>query len=42
VIVIASLYNEKREAFMRQISDVTILLATVLFLSFGLIAFYSR
>ncbi|EAT58262.1 UbiA family prenyltransferase [Chlorobium ferrooxidans] len=42
VIVIASLYNEKREAFMRKISDVTILLATVLFLSFGLIAFYSR
>ncbi len=42
VIVIASMYNEKREAFMRKISDVTILLATVLFLSFGLIAFYSR
>ena len=31
-----------RGIFMRKISDVTILLATVLFLSFGLIAFYSR
>ena len=42
VIVIASMYNEKKEAFMRKISDVTILLATVLFLSFGLIAFLSN
>ena len=42
VIVIASMYDEKRETFMRKISDVTILLATVLFLSFGLIALYSK
>jgi 4-hydroxybenzoate polyprenyltransferase len=42
VIVIATMYNEKREAFMRKISDVTILLASVLFISFGLIAFYSN
>jgi 4-hydroxybenzoate polyprenyltransferase len=42
VIGIASMYNEKREEFMRKISDATIVLATVLFLSFGLIAFYSR
>jgi hypothetical protein len=42
VIVIASMYQENKESFMRKISDVTILLATVLFLSFGLIAFYSR
>jgi len=38
VIVIASLYREDREAFMRKISDLTIVLAGVLFLSFGLIA----
>jgi len=42
VIVIASMYKENMEAFMRKISDLTILLATVLFLSFGLIAFYSK
>ena len=42
VIGIASMYQEKQEAFMRKISDVTILLASVLFLSFGLIAFYSK
>lgn len=38
VIVIASMYKKKKEAFMRKISDLTILLATILFLSFGLIA----
>jgi 4-hydroxybenzoate polyprenyltransferase len=42
VIVIASLYKENKEPFMRKISDLTIVLATVLFLSFGLIAFYAR
>jgi 4-hydroxybenzoate polyprenyltransferase len=42
VMVIASLYREEQEQFMRRISDLTILLATVLFLSFGLIAFYSK
>jgi 4-hydroxybenzoate polyprenyltransferase len=42
VMVIASLYREEKEQFMRRISDLTILLATVLFLSFGLIAFYSK
>ncbi len=41
VILIASMYNEHKEAFMRKISDMTILLATILFLSFGLIAFYT-
>ena len=41
VIVIASMYTEHKEAFMRKISDLTIVLATVLFLSFGLIAFFS-
>lgn len=42
VIVIASLYKENKTAFMRRISDYTILLASVLFVSFGLIAFYSN
>ncbi|ASQ90393.1 ubiquinone biosynthesis protein UbiA [Prosthecochloris sp. GSB1] len=42
VIVIASLYREQKEAFMRRISDLTIVLATVLFLSFGLIASFSN
>ncbi len=42
VIVIASLYREKEEAFMRKISDLTILLATTLFISFGLIAYFSK
>ena len=42
VIVIASLYREDRTAFMRRISDYTILLASVLFVSFGLIAFYTN
>ncbi|NTU92860.1 MAG: UbiA family prenyltransferase [Chlorobiaceae bacterium] len=42
VMIIASLYKEDKEQFMRKISDLTILLATILFLSFGLIAFYSR
>ncbi|MBM3163486.1 MAG: ubiquinone biosynthesis protein UbiA [Chlorobi bacterium] len=42
VIVIASLYRENKTAFMRRISDYTILLASVLFVSFGLIAFYSN
>jgi 4-hydroxybenzoate polyprenyltransferase len=42
VIVIASMYKENMEAFMRKISDLTIVLATVLFLSFGLIAFVSK
>jgi 4-hydroxybenzoate polyprenyltransferase len=42
VMVIASMYNEHKEAFMRKISDLTIVLATILFLSFGLIAFYTK
>jgi len=42
VIVIASLYKENKTAFMRKISDYTILLASVLLLSFGPIAFYSN
>lgn len=42
VMVIATMYSEHKEPFMRKISDLTIVLATVLFLSFGLIAFYSR
>jgi 4-hydroxybenzoate polyprenyltransferase len=42
VMVIASMYREDKEQFMRRISDLTILLATALFLSFGLIAYYSR
>ncbi len=42
VIVIATMYNENKESFMRKISDFTIVLATALFLSFGLIAFYSN
>ena len=42
VIIIASLYQEDKEAFMRKISDRTILLAAVLFLSFGLIAYFSN
>ncbi|MCX6179787.1 MAG: UbiA family prenyltransferase [Chlorobiales bacterium] len=42
VIVIASMYTENKESFMRKISDLTILLATILFLSFGLIAFFSN
>jgi len=41
VILIASMYNEHKEAFMRKISDMSILLATILFLSFGLLAYYS-
>jgi 4-hydroxybenzoate polyprenyltransferase len=42
VMVIASMYKEDKEQFMRRISDFTILLATALFLSFGMIAFYSK
>ena len=42
VIVIASMYKENKEESMRKISDSTILLATILFLSFGLIAFYTN
>ncbi len=42
VIVIASMYNENKESFMRKISDLTILLASALFLSFGFIAFFSH
>jgi len=42
VIVIASMYKENKEESMRKISDSTILLATVLFLSFGLIASFSH
>ena len=42
VIIIASLYQEDKEAFMRKISDQTILLATALFLSFSLIAYFSN
>lgn len=41
VMVIASMYKENKEQTMRKISDMSILLASVLFLSFGLIAFYS-
>jgi 4-hydroxybenzoate polyprenyltransferase len=42
VIVIASMYKENMEAFMRKISDLTIVLASVLFFSFGLIAYFSN
>lgn len=42
VMIIASMYSEHKEAFMRRISDLTIVLATILFVSFGLVAFYSR
>ena len=42
VIVIASMYDENKESFMRKISDFTIVLASALFLSFGLIAFFSH
>ena len=42
VIVIANMYKENKEESMRKISNSTILLATVLFLSFGLIAFYTN
>ena len=42
VIVIATMYNENKESFMRKISDFTIVLASALFISFGLIAFYSH
>ena len=42
VMAIASTYNENKEQFMRKISDLTIVLATILFLSFGLVAFYSK
>lgn len=42
VMIIASLYREDNEQFMRRISDLTILLAAVLFLTFGLVAFYSK
>ena len=42
VIIIATMYNENKESFMRKISDFTIVLATALFISFGIIAFYSN
>jgi 4-hydroxybenzoate polyprenyltransferase len=42
VMGIASMYKENREQFMRKISDMTIILATVLFTSFGLIAYFSK
>jgi 4-hydroxybenzoate polyprenyltransferase len=42
VMLIASTYNEKKEQFMRRISDLTIVLATILFLSFGLVAYFSK
>ncbi len=42
VIAIATLYKEKKEAFMRKISDLTIVLASVLFISFGLVASFSN
>ncbi|ACF46020.1 UbiA prenyltransferase [Prosthecochloris aestuarii DSM 271] len=42
VIIIASMYRETRESSMRKISDSTILLASILFLSFGLIAFHTN
>ncbi len=42
VIIIATMYNENKESFMRKISDFTIVLASALFISFGLIAFYSH
>lgn len=42
VMMIASMYKEEQEQFMRKVSDLTIVLATVLFLSFGLVAFYSK
>lgn len=42
VMIIASLYKEDKEPFVRKVSDMTIVLATVLFLSFGLVALYSK
>ena len=42
VVIIASLYKEEREQFSRKLSDLTILLAIVLFLSFGLVAYFSK
>lgn len=42
VMIIASAYNEEKEQFMRKISDLTIVLAGVLFVSFGFIAFFSH
>ena len=42
VIIIANMYQENKGAIMRKISDLTIILATVLFLSFGFVAYYSN
>ncbi|NTW48864.1 MAG: UbiA family prenyltransferase [Chlorobiales bacterium] len=42
VMVIASTYKEDKEQSMRKISDMTIVLAGVLFVSFGFIAFFSH
>ncbi len=42
VMVIANMYDENREPFMRKLSDMTIVLAAVLFLSFGLVAYFSK
>ncbi len=42
VIIIASMYRENQQEFMRKLSDWTIILAAILFLTFGLIAFFSK
>ena len=42
VMAVASMYKEDREQFMRKISDITILMTTALFFSFGLIAYFSK
>jgi 4-hydroxybenzoate polyprenyltransferase len=42
VMVIANMYEENREPAMRKLSDMTIVLAGVLFLTFGLIAYFSK
>ena len=42
VMAVASMYKEDREQFMRKISDMTILMTTALFFSFGLIAYFSK
>ncbi|NTV61103.1 MAG: UbiA family prenyltransferase [Chlorobiaceae bacterium] len=42
VMVIASMYEDNKEAFLRKISDLTIVLAGILFLTFGLIAYFSN
>ncbi|NTW52985.1 MAG: UbiA family prenyltransferase [Chlorobiaceae bacterium] len=42
VMFIASMYKEDKEQLMRKISDMTIVMASALFLSFGFIAYFSK